>query len=151
MDQKILNRNFFSRRFCASLRADEIKLWLTPSNQSLVIVCTQANFAPETRKKNFPIPWIPSCQEFRLQSHKSLRSCKVFILLLPSWERCQHGSIKFMIKTESSNGEICDIFRHFSFVRFNSDMKSFRAAVFTTSHSSQMVVSLSLLLETAFW
>ena len=25
-----------------SLRADEIKLWLTP-NQSLVIVCTQAN------------------------------------------------------------------------------------------------------------
>ena len=26
-----------------SLRADEIKLWLTSTNQSLVIVCTQAN------------------------------------------------------------------------------------------------------------
>ena len=30
-----------------SLRADEIKLWLTPTNQSLVIVCTQARLTPD--------------------------------------------------------------------------------------------------------
>ena len=37
-----------------SLRADEIKLWLTPNtNQSLVIVCTQA-----TRKENLSQPFL---------------------------------------------------------------------------------------------
>ena len=38
----------FSFSFSAfpSLRVDEIKLWLTPSNQSLVIVCPQAILPP---------------------------------------------------------------------------------------------------------
>ena len=37
--------SFFPSYNRLSLRADEIKLWLTPSNQSLVIVCTQATTA----------------------------------------------------------------------------------------------------------
>ena len=47
---KCLLRHLFRGQGTTSLRADEIKLWLT--NQSLVIVCTQAKAQPIVLKQN---------------------------------------------------------------------------------------------------
>ena len=57
----------------ASLRADEIKLWLTP-NQSLVIVCTQASgppAKPNPSQQGRKI-WLLFLQEIHKLSTKTL-------------------------------------------------------------------------------
>lgn len=67
------------------------------------------------------------------------------------WERFQLGSIKSMIKKETSNGETDFLNGLSSANLWNFDSKYVHFVAFTTSLFDRMVVNLSLPLETECW